>query len=82
MRHFLTDLHAPGHALGWAVLRWAPWCLHGFHPTERDAVTAAIRAGADFEIVYGSFDDASGTFVKRYSVPREEREVAKVADPA
>jgi hypothetical protein len=82
MRHFLIDLQAPGHALGWAVLRTAPGCLHGFYPTERDAVTAAIGAGADFEIVYGSFDEGSDVFVKRYSVPRAEREVAKVTDPA
>lgn len=82
MRHFLTDLHAPGHALGWAVLRWTPWCVHGFYPTERDAVEAAIRAGADFEIVYGSYDEGSEDFVERYSVSRAEREAAKIADPA
>jgi len=48
------DPDNPGWAMGWGVLRSAPWHLAGLHPDQAQAEEQRSTLGADYEVRFGS----------------------------
>ena len=44
----------PGWAMGWGVLRNAPWHLVGFHPDRTQAEEQRARLGDEYEVRFGT----------------------------
>ena len=52
-----------GSVLGWAVVRNAPWSLHGVYPSKEEAESEAKTAGEGHLVHYGSHKLGTDDFV-------------------
>lgn len=60
---YLEDPNNPGWALGWAVMRNAPWHFVRLFPTRGDALVDAKERGAGYTAAYGSHRIGSDDFI-------------------
>lgn len=58
-----SDPENPGWVKGWGVVRNDPWTLYAVCMTESEANQALEEAGSEYQVIYGSHELGSDSFV-------------------